>query len=245
MKILRNSVNLMGDFGRGMVKAKAELWQEAKKVRNFAIGVAAMPLAFTLQWACWKGAEAAGFIKNANVVLDAFQGTRRMSCRSRMTTAALTALMSPLTCVNAPYTEELMCRDVIQDKFGKAFLGALRTRFPQLGLLKSPFFDKVLRIGLSSIAFSGMHLANYPIIRAFSSRQAAWEGMKFQLVNTFGMGVSAGILKEVTGSLWPCVGYHAAWNTLATGSNIAASFLPVGSQGVGMGDAGGIPIVAN
>lgn len=114
-------------------------------------------------------------------------------------------LIGYLSLFNAPITEEILFRGVLQD--------GILTRAPRKFLAlfgKQRLADSVIaktgRIGITALGFSLFHLQNQFFVST--------EQIKFQLANTFGLGLVTSYLKEKTKSLWPSVGLHMIFNAV-------------------------------
>ena len=121
-----------------------------------------------------------------------------------------TAVKRVRLAVSMPVCEEVFFRGFLQGILLHRIAESLITRLaPGKALVIQSPMIQAARILLTSAAFSGAHLSNLP---SRSQSDKADEVMKFQLVNTFLVGIATGTLKESRWGLTGAVIYHIAHN---------------------------------
>ena len=105
--------------------------------------------------------------------------------------------------------EEFIFRVLIQDVLLKKLPQAILNKIsPELADKVNSNGAKIMRVALSSIAFSLFHLIN---LKIYSE-----DVVTLQLANTLGVGLICGFLQEKTGDAWAALGLHLAFNNINT-----------------------------
>ncbi len=127
-----------------------------------------------------------------------------------------------------PCFEEWVVREIFQYQLLKAIPSWMLGKIvPGSEWILDTTILKTTRAVLSGGMFSFLHHLFHPVNVSKEIRKA----LNFRLLSTLGGGIAIAAVRERTGSTWPALGLHIAWNVFySLGTNLYPCFMPNGAK---------------
>lgn len=127
-----------------------------------------------------------------------------------------------------PCFEEWAVREVFQYQMLKAIPAWMLEKIvPESEWILDTTILKTTRTVLSGGLFSYLHHIFHPV----AASEEIQKSLNFRILSTLGGGLAISAVRERTGSAWPALGLHVAWNVFYTlVTNLYPCFIPNGAK---------------